>query len=402
MFALADKVVDAFRARFGRQPELVVRAPGRVNLLGAHVDYNDGWVMPAAIDRAVWLAAAPGLGRRLRLAAPDLDAAARLDLEQLPPPLRSRTGAGGADWADYPAGVAWALLEAGHRPAAMDAVYASDVPIGAGVSSSAAVEVAFLLAWQELARRAGDDGEVFAGDAAIPRLGQRAENGYLGVGSGIMDQFASLHGAAEQAIFLDCRDLTFEHVTLGSGLAFVVADSGVRRQLAASSYNDRPAECRQAVETLRRHLPGIRALRDVTAEDFERHRQRLPEVLRRRVRHVLEECQRVRDGAEALGRRDLDSFGRLVRRSHRSSRDLYEVTIAETDALAAAAWEVAGCYGARMMGGGFGGCVAALVDADASAAVAEAMAGAFEATFGRRPEIFSCRAAEGAGCSEPR
>ncbi len=388
-----DEVADAFREAFGRRPEVIVRAPGRVNLLGAHVDYNEGWVMPAAIDRAVWLAAAPAVGRELRAHALDFGEQARLDLEALPPPVSQRpTGTPdrgtGHGWLDYPAGVAWALGEAGHRPPALDVAYASNVPIGAGVSSSAAVEVAFLLAWREL----GLDLDA----ADLPRLGQRAENGYLGVQSGIMDQFASLNGAAGRAIFLDCRHLTCEHLPLPEGVAVLVADSGVRRQLAGSSYNDRPRECRRAVEILRRTLPDVRALRDVSLADFELHSHRLPLDLRRRARHAIEECRRVRHGAEALRRGDLAAFGLLVRQSHLSSRDLYEVSTPELDLLAAAAWSAAGCFGARMMGGGFGGCVAALVESAAADGVREAMAGAFEGELGRSPAIFTCRVAAGA------
>ncbi len=383
-----DDVADAFRAAFGHRPEVIVRAPGRVNLLGAHVDYNEGWVMPAAIDRAVWLAAAPAAGRGLRARALDFDEEGHLDLDDLPPPLPQRQPGARHGWIDYPAGVAWALLEAGHRPPAIDVVYASDVPIGAGVSSSAAVEVAFLLAWRQL----GLDLE----HRVLPRLGQRAENGYLGVQSGIMDQFASLNGAAGRAIFLDCRHLTFEHLPLPADLAVLVADSGVRRQLAGSSYNDRPRECRRAVEVLRRSLPGVRALRDVSPADFELHSHRLSLDLRRRARHAIEECRRVRDGAEALRRGDLADFGLLVRHSHLSSRDLYEVSTPELDLLAAAAWSAEGCFGARMMGGGFGGCVAALVRSSAAGGVREAMATAFEQDFGQPPPIFTCRVAAGA------
>lgn len=384
------KIAEEFQRAFGRRPEVVVRAPGRVNLLGAHVDYNDGWVMPAAIDRAVRLAAAPGKGRTLRIRALDFDAEAEVDLDHLPAPVPER-GNGGSEWSDYPAGVAWALREAGHDPGAMDVAFTSDVPMRSGVGSSAAVEVAFLLAWRELCGLALDGID-------IPRLGRRAENGYLGVQSGIMDQFASLHGAAGRVIFLDCRQLTFEHLPFPAGNTVLVADSGVRRQLAGTGtgYNDRQSECREAVELLRPHLPGIRALRDVAEEDFERLSHHLPAVLQRRVRHVLGECRRVRDGAEALRRGDLDAFGELVRRSHVSSRDLYEVSIPELDVLAAAAWTVDGCHGARMIGGGFGGCVAVLVEDGAAGAVRAAMTAAFERRFGRRPAVHTCRVATGA------
>jgi galactokinase len=389
------RITEEFQRIFGRRPEIVVRAPGRVNLLGAHVDYNDGWVMPAAIDRTVQLAAAAGTGRTLQVRALDLDAAAEVDLDHLPPPVPER-GDGGSEWSDYPTGVAWALREAGHDPQAMDVAFTSDVPMGAGVGSSAAVEVAFLLAWRELSGLPLDGTDV-------PRLGRRAENGYLGVQSGIMDQFASLHGAAGQAIFLDCRDLSFEPLPFPGATTVVVADSGVRRRLARAEtgYNDRPAECHQAMARLRPCLPEIHALRDLTEEDYERHSHHLPMALRRRVRHVVDECRRVRDGAEALRRGDVEAFGALVRRSHLSSRDLYEISIPELDVLAASAWSVEGCHGARMTGGGFGGCVAAVVADAAVGDVLQAMTAAFEAKFGRRPDVFTCRVAAGATVLAP-
>ncbi len=392
-----DAVVDAFTARYGRQPEVVVRAPGRVSLLGAHVDYSEGWVITAAIDRAVWLAAASTSGARVQIEALDFDDTADLDLDHLPPPLPERGGQQ-TTWTDYPAGVAWALAEAGRRPPAMDVTFGGDVPIGAGVSSSAAVEMAFLLAWEALLPA---DADPLAVDgAARARLGMLAENGYLGVQSGIMDQFSSLHGAAGSLVFLDCRSLEHELVPLPDSARLLVADSGVRRRLVdlgdGNNYNDRRQECLQAVELLRETLPGIRTLRDVSPRDFELHSHRLPMALRRRARHAIEECQRVHEGAEALRRGDLETFGRLIRQSHLSSRDLYEVSIPETDLLAASAWAIPGCYGARLVGGGFGGCVMVLAESAAAESIRRAMVRAFEDTFDRTPEIFTCAVADGA------
>ena len=233
-----DDVISAFTRRFGRSPEVIVRAPGRVNLLGAHIDYSEGWVITGAIDRAVWLAAAISPDKTSRIAALDLDETAHLDLAALPPPLPQRPEES-ATWIDYPNGVAWVLRESGACPEAMDAVYGGDVPIGAGVSSSAAVEMAFLLAWEALARHTGaPDFGLDGADRA--RLGMRAENDYLGVRSGIMDQFSSLHGAPSQLIFLDCRTLDFEHLPLPKTTSVLVADSGVRRRLAEFDYNDPP------------------------------------------------------------------------------------------------------------------------------------------------------------------
>jgi galactokinase len=385
---MKDKVTAAFCRRYGRQPEIVVRAPGRINLLGEHVDYNDGWVLPAAIDRAVWLAAAPAPGEITHLHALDLDQQAELPMATL---LVGERPIGRKPlWSDYPAGVAWALADAGLRPVAIDATYASDVPIGAGVSSSAAVEEAFILAWQLLSGL-----ELASLERA--RLGQRTENGYLGVRSGIMDQFASVHGAAGHFILLDCRTLGYELIPAPGGTAVLVADSGVRRELARSEYNVRRAQCEEALAILQDHLPGIRALRDVSPEAFALHARRLPEVVRRRARHVIEECARVLSGAAALRQGDLATIGRAIRDSHISCRDLYEISIAELNVLAEAAWAVPGCYGARLTGAGFGGCVIALVDKDAAAAAGEAMRQAYRRDFGRTPDIFACEVAAGAG-----
>ncbi len=393
-----DVVIDAFTARYGRRPEVVVRAPGRVALLGAHVDYSEGWVITSAIDRAVWLAAAPGRSSEVRIDALDLGQTATLDLADLPPPVMQRSAAE-ATWTDYPAGVAWALAETGRRPPAMDVTFGGDVPIGAGVSSSAAVEMAFLLAWEAL--QPPDAGPLAGDGAARARLGMRAENGYLGVQSGIMDQFSVLHGAAGKLVFLDCRSLEFEHLIVPASASVLVADSGVRRRLADAGpderhYNDRRQECSAAVEILKTSLPGIRTLRDVSLSDFELHSHRLPMTLRRRARHAIEECRRVHDGAAALRDGDLAAFGRLIRQSHLSTRDLYEVSIPEIDLLAASAWAAPGCYGARLVGGGFGGCVMVLAEAGSAESVRRAMVAAFEDEFDRTPEIFACTIDDGA------
>lgn len=382
--ALKEKVTTAFRERFGRGPSVVIRAPGRVNLLGAHVDYNEGWVMPAAIDRAVWLAAGHAEGDRVTVCALDMEEEAGFSLSTLSRP----DGANEIRWIGYPRGVAWVLQRSGYSVAAMEAVLASDVPIGAGVSSSAAVEVAFISAWEAL-------GQLQLSGLKKAQLGQRAENEYVGVASGIMDQFASLHGASDHLILLDCRTLEHELIALPPGTAFLVADSGVRRELAGSNYNERRRQCEEAVTVLQDYLPNIRALRDVTPEDFELYAHRLPIDVRRRARHVVEECTRVLDGARLLGEEDVAAFGALIRRSHTSSRDLYEVSIPELDLLAASAWQTQGCYGARLTGAGFGGCVVALVDAQAAATVAQAMQEAFRAEFSRTPAIFTTRAADG-------
>ena len=297
-----------------------------------------------------------------------------------------------------PAGIAWALVEAGHRPRPMDVAFASNVPIGAGVSSSAAVEMAFLQAWENLA---GEGGFGLSGGERA-RIGMRAENGYLGVQSGIMDQFSSLHGAADRLVFLDCRSLGYEHLPLPESVRILIADSGVRRRLVDFDYSDRRRQCQEAVAILESHLPGIRTLRDVSPGDFERTSHHLSMTLRRRARHAVDECRRTREGAAALRRGDLTTFGRLMRQSQLSSRDLYEVSIPELDVLAAAAWGVEGCYGARLAGAGFGGCLTVLAKASAVEALQQAMTTEFEQAFDRRPEIFTGAIGDGARVLESR
>lgn len=381
---LRARATTAFRETYGQEPKIVTRAPGRVNLLGAHVDYNDGWVLPAAIERAAWVAAAPNGKETVHIHFLDFDEDDAFSLKDLNPEAPAANGK-----TRYPAGVAWALQEAGYEIPGIDAVLTSDVPIGAGVSSSAAVEVAFLTAWDALA------GLSLSGTEKA-QFGQRAENDYLGVASGIMDQFASIHGAAGHLILLDCRSLGHERIPFPKDLFILVADSGVRRELASSEYNVRREQCQEAVERLQSYLPDIQALRDVTPEAFALHAHRLPITLRRRAQHVVEECGRVLGGAEALRHGDLAAFGELIRRSHSSSRDLYEVSIPELDLLAATAWQTPGCYGARLTGAGFGGCVVIVAEAAAAPAVEEALRRAYRQEFGRDLNLFQTRVAAGA------
>jgi galactokinase len=385
-----DRLLATYRHRFGARPEVIAHAPGRVTLLGAHVDHSEGWVLPVAIERAIYVAAGRRQDRRLELVAADLDETAGLELDRLPPPVAERA-AGATGWSDYAAGVAWALTEAGHEPVGMSAVIAGELPMASGLSSSAALESALLLAWERL-----------SGFRLEPvdraRTGHRTEVGYLGLQSGIMDQFVILHARRGEAVFLDCRTLEHESIPLPPNARLVVADSGLPRRLVGSRFNARREQCRQAVELLRPELPGITTLRDVQPAELERLDSRLPAAIRRRARHVVGECARARHGAEALRAGRLEELGALMRRSHESSRDLYQVSVPELDLLAAVAWESPGCFGARFSGGGFGGCVAALVEAAAARSVGAAMAEAFARRFGRRPEVFTTAAAGAAGC----
>ena len=373
-------IVSAFETQFGRQPGIVVRAPGRANLLGGHTDYNDGYVLPVAIDRAAWIAAAPIEAPEARLRALDMDEAATFSLDVIPPAA--------GDWADYPRGVAWALKERGFELQGMEAVLSSTVPVGSGLSSSAAIEVAFGYTWQLLS---GFELEL----RELALACQRAENGYVGVNCGILDQMASAMGAEGHARLLDCRTLESELVPMPDGIAVVVADTKVRRQLASSEYNVRRAQCEQAVEILGEYLPGIQALRDVSLEELERFKAHLPEIVYRRARHVVADNERVLAAADALRDGDVVLVGELMQACHVSLRDDYEVSSPELDALAEAAWEVEGCYGARLTGAGFGGCTVSLVAQGAVGGFETHVSKAYEDAFERRPDIYACRVADG-------
>lgn len=384
------RVIEKFRQRYGCEPEVIVRAPGRVNLLGAHVDYNEGWVLPAATEQAVWLAAARAEGDIATIHASDFEnEEATFSISQ----LERRDAASPITWIDYPRGVAWSLREEGKAIVPIMALFSGDVPIGAGVSSSAAVEVAFLAAWNHL-------GNLHLDPLKIAKVGQKTENDYIGLASGIMDQFASVHGSAGNLVLLDCRTLSYELVPLPDDCAILVVDSGIRRALAGSEYNVRRRQCDEAVETLRPYLPSIQTLRDVSPEQFERNAHRLPILLRRRAQHVVEECHRVLQGGKRLKDGDVPAFGRLIRQSHVSARDLYEVSIPELDLLAATAWQTAGCYGARLTGAGFGGCIVVLAEVPAVNKISDRLCEAYQQEYGRTPRIFETIAADGVQVTE--
>ena len=282
--SLHETVVAKFQECFGEAPAHVVRAPGRVNLLGEHVDYNDGFVLPIAIDRATWLAFSPSDTDQTTLRALDLLEEVSFTPETLPAKTDTE-GKSLPTWALYPAGVMWALKEAGLATPALKGVYTSDVPQGAGLSSSASVEMAFVLAWQTL------------GGWNLPPmeralLGQKAENQYVGVNCGIMDQFASACGEQDRLLHLDCRSLEWQTLPLPKDVAIVIADTKMRRTLTSGEYNKRRADCEEAVRILRADLPGITSLRDVNRETFNRLASRLPEQVEKRARHVVEEIER--------------------------------------------------------------------------------------------------------------
>jgi galactokinase len=386
--SIREHVIAKFQERFGEAPAYIVRAPGRVNLLGEHVDYNDGFVLPIAIDRATWLAFSPNDADQTALAALDLSEEVSFTLPTLP----AKTDAAGRPlptWALYPAGVMWALREAGLATLPLKGVYSSDVPQGSGLSSSASVEMAFALAWQTLGKW-----ELPPMERAL--LGQKAENQYVGVNCGIMDQFASACGEKERLLYLDCRSLEWQTLPLPEGVAIVIADTTVRRALTSGEYNKRRADCEEAVRILSQELPGIRSLRDVDGETFNRFADRLPERVQKRARHVVEEIERSQRVIPVLEQGDVQGFGRLLNDCHTSLRDLYEVSIPELDTMVRVAQSLPGCYGARLTGAGFGGCTVNLVAGGRADAFSRALAGGYEAETGLHPEIYVCSASRGA------
>jgi galactokinase len=379
--------IEALEAEFSRlygvPPELVVRAPGRVNLIGEHTDYNDGYVLPIAIDRSVLVAARTRTDRMVRLRAVDFGAQDLFSLESIERVEQQR-------WSNYQRGVAKVLLAEGFALPGADLAFASNVPIAAGLSSSAAIEVSMAVVWQTLA---GFDLE----RSNLALLCQKAENTFVGVNCGIMDQFISALGRANAALLIDCRSLAYRPVSLPDGVVVVVMDTKKQRGLADSAYNTRRSECEQGVRLLQAHLPAIRALRDVSMAEFERYAGELPEHVQKRCRHVIGENQRVLDGVEALERGDAALFGRLMDASHRSLRDDYEVSCAELDAMVGAAWEAPGTIGARMTGGGFGGCAVALVEAAQAGPFTCQVTEAYERATGLTPSLYVCSATAGAG-----
>jgi len=385
---LHEAILAHFQERFGEAPAHVIRAPGRVNLLGEHVDYNDGFVLPIAIDRATWLAFSPSETGQTTLQARDLSE----EVSFSPETLSAKTDSAGhplPGWALYPAGVMWALQDAGLATPALKGVYSSNVPQGSGLSSSAAVEMAFVLAWQTLG-----GWELSPMQRAL--LGQKAENNYVGVNCGIMDQFASACGKQDRLLHLDCRSLEWHTLPLPQDVAIVIADTRMRRTLTSGEYNKRRADCEEAVRILSTKLPGIRSLRDVSVEMLDQHASELPEQVEKRARHVVEEIERSVRAIPLLERREMTEFGRLINECHASLRDLYEVSIPELDTMVEIAQALPGCYGARLTGAGFGGCTVNLVERGQADAFSEALSAGYETETGFYPEIYICSASNGA------
>lgn len=378
-----DRLGSGIRFRFGRstRPKTAL-APGRVNLIGEHTDYNDGWVLPMAIDRWVGAAFAPRTDGVLRMHSVVFDESRETQLDDLAPP-------GGADWWSYVEGAAWALRSAGHRVAGVDLVIDGDVPLGSGLSSSSALTMASMLA---LSNASGIEWK----PVEMALLGRRAESDYIGVKGGVMDQFISVLGQEGHALLLDCRTLETELVSIPPEAAIVVMDTGARRTLATSAYNDRSWSCRLAVRALREVEPELRALRDVEPGFLEAERSLLDENVYRRAKHVVDEMARPFALSVALASGDLVEAGRLMDASHFSLRDLYEVSSPELDLITDLARRRPACFGARLTGAGFGGCAIALVEAEGAEAFAEEVHAAYRSEIDLPSSVFVCRPVAGA------
>jgi len=376
----AHEVLAGFRRRFGTSGS-IYRAPGRVNLIGEHTDYNDGFVMPAALRLFCWVAIAPRGDRKLELYSENYNESFEASLDRLP-------SQGGGKWSDYTLGVARVLEGAGMRCRGANIYISGEVPLGAGLSSSAAIEVSVGYALLDISQHSIDRTQL-----AI--LCQRAENEFVGARCGIMDQFISCHGRAGRALLLDCRSLEFEFVALPPRMQLVICNTMVKHEIAASGYNTRRAECEEGVRRLGEVLLEVRALRDVSLAQLEQHRGLLTETIYRRCRHVITENARVLQTASTFQRGEVSELRQLMSDSHRSLRDDFEVSCGELDTMVEIASRQGGVYGARMIGGGFGGSTINLVEASETLEFRRRVAAEYESATGMRPDIYVCEASAG-------
>lgn len=368
---------QSFSTHFNSKPELIVCAPGRVNLIGEHTDYNDGFVLPMAIDRAVWMALTPRADSHVRVRSLDLGVDSVFDLHS----LTKEEG-----WAEYIKGVAHELMQAGYPVRGFDAVMTGNVPRGAGLSSSAAVELATARAFSAVS-------SIEWNAAQMARIAQKAENDWVGVNCGIMDQMASAASKEGFALFLDCRTLEYQHAPLPLKTAVVVLDTSTRRGLVTSSYNERRNQCEEAARWF-----GVKALRDVSVEEFESKTRTgsLNEIARKRARHIITENERVLEAVRVMKDGNVKRLGELFNASHASLRDDFEVTNEALNQIVECAQDQPSCYGARMTGAGFGGCAVALVEEEKAGEFVDATSAAYRQRSGLTANVYVCKASAGA------
>lgn len=373
---LQQRVTEAFAQQFGGEPSSIVRAPGRVNLIGEHTDYNDGFVLPMAINRDTYIALRPRDDAQVVAHSLDFNQTATFAPTNME---NDRTG-----WAEYVKGVAWVMRAAGYKLHGWEGVIAGDVPIGAGLSSSASIEMA-------TARAFGVVSGIEWKPAAMALLGQRAENEWVGVPTGIMDQMISAAGVKDHALLIDCRSLETRAVPLPADTAVVILDTSTRRGLVDSAYAERRRQCEEAARFF-----GVPALRDVTYEHFLERALELDELTRKRARHIITENERTLQAADAMQAGDATTLGQLMNASHASLRDDFEVTNDALNQIVDAAQGEEVCFGARMTGAGFGGCAVALVRADGAQNFADGVARMYTHNTGFLPNIYISTAADGA------
>jgi galactokinase len=347
------ELVQRFVERFQVQPKVFARAPGRVNILGEHVDYNDGVVLPMAIDREIGIVARKIEAEEAHLVALDLNEEVVFHYQSLQE-KKDKFGRPLPRWALYPAGVAWVLLQKQLNISGIEAIFSSSIPIGAGLSSSAALEVAFATLWSALGGWQLDP-------LTLAQECQKAENAYVGVACGLLDQFSSVCGVEGHLLFFDTRSLEWKPLPFFDDCVIVIADSKVERSLTTSEYNRRRETCEEAVRYLQRYLPNLKSLRDISPVEFAAYREFLPAEVQRRAEHVVREIARVYSAMNALRNNDRRAFGALMYASHYSLRDDYEVSHPHLDILVEIAKQTPGCYGARLTGAGFGGCTVNMV-----------------------------------------
>jgi galactokinase len=378
----SQSIHDEFVVRFGGQPKLF-RAPGRVNIIGGHTDYNEGFVLPTTTGLYTWIAIAPRTDRTLRTYSCRFDSMEDIDLDQI---QRHKNG----QWCEYVKGVAWILEGAGYSLRGADIVIDGEIPLGGGLSSSASLETVLAFALLDCADVAIDRGE-------LAQLCQRAETDFVGVRCGIMDQYVIARCANDRAMMLDCRSLEFHSVAMPADARLLVVDTGVHHRLPVGEYNSRREECEQAVALLAAEIPQLGSLRDLDLTQLEDHKKVLDDRHYRRCRHILSENQRVRDAYSALQRGDAVRLGKLISASHASLRDDYEVSCAESDALVEIMNACPDVYGARMVGAGFGGCTLCLVHSSKLDPVIDTVRTEYGRMLGKPPWVHVVTASDPVG-----
>ncbi len=376
-------IIKSFEEQFGQAPEMWARAPGRVDLMGSHTDYNLGYVMTMTIDRDIWIAASPRTDNRVEIYSQNLDGGGTFDLDNLVHDQQS-------PWTNYVRGMAKMLQNAGHKLVGFNGLIHSTIPFGSGLSSSAAIEMAAAEIFQ-----LSSDFNLDPVEKAL--LGQQAENRFVGVNSGILDQYSSAMGREGCALLLDCRDLTSRTIAIANDLRVVICDTRAERNLSGTEYDDRRAQCEEGVRLLQQWYPTVRALRDVSLEQFEVHEADLPPIIARRCRFIIEENQRVLELADTLPIGDPDRLHKLLAESYAGARDLYEIGAPAMEAMMEVMLSGPGVIGARQAGAGFGGCMVSLVEESQVDAFAQHVVHAYQESTGVEPYIYSVMPAAGSG-----